>query len=603
MISDYHIYMRETISLWVEATENKQIYRSANITVQLKELVKLDPPKQNIRCVRKNGLLWILWDREYHHSMTPAYYKDVQHKQMGQSDWKEVPCITGTAILDNKNIVLSNCQEDNSMWNTCTEFCLVALEKDIAHQIQIRHKYTKGLWSDWSYPIFLPAAIGQSPKANITVYKSSKGRRKLVLQWQRASEEHGNVTYNVNLVFLPCHGEPKSHQNITEDWFSTSISGGAYNLTVWAFNSAEYATPWSSVIEEDYTGESFESVNLLGNNTLKVEWSQQTSKARYCIEWKPTSTNDISSKYYIVTNEGKNATIITADFHPMQCYCITAYQISGKQRTVGKTYYLKPSLNIGPGNLTVVNLTADSVYLKWEGFDLGKCEGLLKFWVVTMTNHDSNTTKEFVENSSERGYHARNLTLGSHYTFNVKAITMFGEHTGSIQKSIATPKPAVNTNNMWLPVIIVGIILGFVIAPGLCCFTIRRFTTVLCPALPDPKHSNAIMFHLIETEHSSHPIHLIDAYYEDGPEHLLTVEPVTEHEPSMVPDNDINNWIITKDHIKKEQELKFGFGNDLPFEYRRQMNPISSLYDNAEIQEESSNIENKSVLLIFKQSD
>ncbi|XP_063313416.1 interleukin-6 receptor subunit beta-like [Pelobates fuscus] len=451
-------------------------------------------------------------------------------------------------MLDNNVTGFSSCHADlKNNVKTCTELCLISLDQEFAHYIQIRQKYAKGLWSDWSDFIFVPAAIGHSPETNYTVEKLSNGTRKIVLHWQKAVKEQGDVRYNVSLTFLPCRGKEKiTHQNIGDNQLTTNISGAAYNLTVVAFNSVENSSSWSSIIEEDGIGMPVQNVRLVRSNELKLEWSQKTaSRARYCIEWKSVSSKGTSPMCLPLIHEGREATIIT-DFQPMQCYRITVYQIHKQQRTIGMAYYLKPSMNKGPSNLTVIMLTADSVLLKWEGFNLCQCQGLLKTWVVITTKHGNNISKEFNTNSSVNHFHVKNLTLGTHYTFRVKGITSYDEHTGSTQTSFVIPNTASNID-------IPGIVYGIIIAVGLCCFVIRRLKKSVWPALPDPKDSNATKFVLTKMKHMPHHIPLIDTNLEYKEAEVLTVESNIDDKPSAVVNR--NNGIMLST-VKEDQTEK-----------------------------------------------
>ncbi|XP_063312641.1 uncharacterized protein LOC134612222 [Pelobates fuscus] len=99
MIGEDSIHIMELISLWVEASENKQVYRSSNLTVKLDELVKLNPPQQKISCIRKDGYLKIMWERDGHLFINQEFCKEVQYKTMTHSDWKQLQYFMGKYLL------------------------------------------------------------------------------------------------------------------------------------------------------------------------------------------------------------------------------------------------------------------------------------------------------------------------------------------------------------------------------------------------------------------------------------------------------------------------------------------------------------------------
>ncbi|KAG8593940.1 hypothetical protein GDO81_000997 [Engystomops pustulosus] len=316
------------------------------------------------------------------------------------------------------------------------EQCEFALDGHQSHYFQIRQTYKEGVWSEWSEPIFVPAEIGPVQIVNLTTSRSNiSGIRTISLHWKPHTKEEGNMNYHINVSFLHCCNVTTSHLS-EYNWFQANISRAAYNVTVIASNQVQSASPWSTVIEEDWAAIPFQNVTLSGNN-LTIKWKgEKAGKSSYCIVWK---TRETKGEIYIELVGNNNVTILTDNFLPMKCYRIHIHKISKSQITLGTTYYLKPSSSIGPRNLTVINVTVDSILLKWDAFDLYECQEILQNWVITREDHATNVSKLSYANSSVTQYLVEGLPLGFNYTFEVKGITIFGEKTGSSFKSVSSP--------------------------------------------------------------------------------------------------------------------------------------------------------------------
>ncbi|XP_075467194.1 interleukin-12 receptor subunit beta-1 [Ascaphus truei] len=573
-IEEDDVYMWENISFWVEASEMGQVYRSKNITVLLSKAVKFGPPElNNIQFITQVRSLRIKWHRLECLPDTKPFLKEAQCRTGSRSLWNEKPC--GLHEKDDS----SSCVLDQNDDTTCIETCTLTLERDYAYYIQIRQKCADGIWSEWSDTVFAPADIVASPEIDYSVGKLHHSEmRNLSLQWKDAREEQGSVTYELSLTFLPCAGERLYHSTIANT-SSFELSGAAYNLTIVASNLAGRGRPWSCVIEQDRTGFPFVNVRCAGTNTLRVQWTEETSRrANYCIEWKPTAAKEDSSQSTTINNFSRQeADIPTEDFRPMECYRITAHRFGKTWSTLGTGYYFKPSLSIGPGNLTMRNITAHSVLLMWDGFDLNECQGLLQTWVIITTDHEKNVSRESYENASVTQHLVRNLSLESRYTFNIKGITSFGEQTGSSQKSVITPRTDESIAVWLLLIICVGILLGFMAIGGLSCFGIKKLTLSLCPVLPDPCHSSATKFFSTEMKYIQSPISLIGPDSENGPEESLIVEPRTKTDISVaiVKETITTHWALTEERSEQVLGLISEVEADSQFEYRRQMHPTS----------------------------
>ncbi|XP_063811537.1 interleukin-31 receptor subunit alpha-like [Pseudophryne corroboree] len=455
--------------------------------------------------------------------------------------------------------------------------CTIDLDGHKGHHIQIRQTYEEGVWSEWSDPVFVPADIGYTLEASYVPGKlDNTGSRSINLTWKPSTEEQGDMKYDISLTLLSCP-DVTVHNQTKRNWFHSSISGASYSVTVTASNQAEKATTWSSVIEGDWTGKHFKSVNISENNLI-MNWEVgRAEKTRYCIEWKSTTGEEVFFSNLTGNYERNQLNIPTGSFYPMQCYRISIHKLNQTQSTVGTAYYFKPLLTVGPGNLSVVNVTAHSVLLKWDAFDLCECQQLLKNWVIFLTDHKTNVSRgEISENSSVTHYLVQDLPLGFNYTFEVKGVTVYGEQTGSSFKSVSTPEKALN-DNIWISARTGLIVLAVAAFVALHCFVAKRLSKRLCPDLPDPSNSNATTFVSRDNKYILSPKHLIDTSSEDKNDDPLMIETTgkTEANKVAVRKTEITDVVITQQLSDNDHAVTTEVETDFQFEYRKQLVPTT----------------------------
>ncbi|XP_068089881.1 interleukin-12 receptor subunit beta-1 isoform X2 [Hyperolius riggenbachi] len=563
IIDGSQIHFKQQIDIWLEAHEGEHIYLSENVTMLLDRAVKLDPPHRRNFTINKNGrFVTVHWTRIGRFSQSMKTRKEVQYKENNYSVVRECDL--------NQSSKIPNCYDwlmQDTILPLCKEYCTLHLD-DKEHNIQIRQRYEEGVWSEWSESAFIPADIRCIQEANYTERKLKNiGIRTLKLGWKCGTENQGGKTYDIDFNLLACP-DARWHYQTNDNWLNRNISGAAYNVTIIASNQVEKSPPWSLIIQEDFTEISFERVEKMGKQ-LTMEWKKEARKHSYCTEWKLSANNGIIFGN-LTRNESNQTNLFTDVFEPMQCYRISIYELAkDHHRTVGTTYYFRPSLDISPGNLTVVKVTSHSVLLKWDDFDLQMCHGLLRNWEIVITDHTRNISR--TENSSVTQHLVDDLSLGFSCTFHVHGITVYGEYTGSSSKSVSLVSSDSTKIYSWLPIVVV-VLIGL---PIVCCkyFTGTRLRMYLFPNIPDP--SNATIFVSSDNKNIVNPKHLIDTSSENKQMDTLTIESSLDMKYiSMIASDTERNQmdptcIIPNNDISEmaESELE----NDLQSEYRKQV--------------------------------
>ncbi|XP_069832767.1 interleukin-12 receptor subunit beta-1 isoform X2 [Dendropsophus ebraccatus] len=567
-LSNDVVHMRENISIEVIAEENGQNYISKQITLILDQAVKLDPPDhRKITITRKGNNITASWIRPEFFSVTLNTKKEVRYKRYKRHSLYSDP-------LPCKVKISTTCSEDGIP--TCKEYCMFALDGDQGHDIQIRQTYEEGVWSEWSSPIFVPAEIGPVQIENITTRRlNHAGIRTVLLLWKPSTEEEGNMKFLIHFTFLPCSGVTTNYTT-NQNWFQANISGAAYNVTIIASNQAQTASPWSTVIEEDCAAIAFKKVTFSGNN-LTMKWKgKKTGKTRYSIVWK---TSDMKEEHFIKENLNNNATIQTDTFLPMRCYKICIHNISENHNTVGAVNYFKAVSSVGPRDLTVMNVTANSILLKWEAFDLHECQMILQNWIISSIDHETNVSNEIYENSSVTQHLVEELPPGYNYTFAVKGITIYGEQTGNSFKSVSSPWKAENTSKRHIENI--GIPVASLIALGLIVLAWCKIKECVCQDLPNPSNSIAATFPLNENKSNLSRPHLVHTSYEEKTTEPLIIETsmmIKTVKETVTPDMVSTKRIFDNDIVMADMDTEVE--TDLQFEYRKQVTPMTPINEN-----------------------
>ncbi|XP_075208549.1 interleukin-12 receptor subunit beta-1 [Anomaloglossus baeobatrachus] len=567
------VHMEENISLAVTAEENGKNYTSNQIFLILEKAVKLDPPDhKKITITRRANNVTVSWTRVDFFSAGLNTTKEVRYKEHNLY-LDSLPCTSSTP---------RTCYPGRDGIPNCKEYCSYVLDGQQGHDIQIRQKYEEGVWSEWSDSIFVPAEIGPIQKEKIIIGALNlAGMRHVSLLWKNSTKEEGDMNYHVNVTFLDCVGVTTNHLTNTS-LFSTSISGAAYNVTVIAANQAQTTAPWSTIIEEDMTAIPFQNVTLSGNN-LTMKWKRKKAgRSSFCIAWKTSEMKGVNLSNP-VENLSNEATILTDNFLPMKCYKIYIHRMSKSHATVGTTHYFKPLPSIGPGNLTVINITFNSVHLKWDAFDLHECQEILQNWIIITKDLETNISKATYENSSVTQYLAKQLRPGLNYIFEIKGITIFGEQTGSSFKPISIPQKVENTNKKILEKT-VWIIAALLFVPLCTIFSCYKINQCICQDLPNPTNSTATTFVPSDNKNISNQPCLVPSSSEEENTDPLIVETSMKTEAietavkeTEMQDLDRTKTLLDSDLVMTEVDTEVEI--DFQFEYRKQVAPMSPIVE------------------------
>nr|XP_033810827.1 interleukin-12 receptor subunit beta-1 isoform X4 [Geotrypetes seraphini] len=412
-----------------------------------------------------------------------------------------------------------------------SEMCTLSLADNTAYEIQLRHKShdSRSHWSEWCDTISVPAKLQESPELHYSVGEISKdGQRNLSFHWEKAAADQGNVNYilRVRMLSCLCEGDQKP-LDIPENKTSGSvlISGAVYNFSIEAVNKDGRAPVQSYMIDSD---------------------------------------------------------LHTGTVESAKCYRIAAYSRQNKSwSSLGSAYYLKPSKDRGHSNISMLNITAHSATVMWDGSLHNACSSLLLTCYIVKHAAENATSEGQMANTSMTYYTLKNLLSGTKYVVEVIGQTKYGEMLSIGQRHFMTQETD-EISPDWIPLAISLILVVF--ATGGVCSCRKRIKSRLCPVVPDPYDSNATKFPTVEPDLVATPKALLTSTVsseETEAVEALMVSFSPEKESPVVNRELSRDYNISVEKAEAEvlmdrqatttTEAEIEIDADLPFEYRRQM--------------------------------
>ncbi|XP_030075786.1 interleukin-12 receptor subunit beta-1 [Microcaecilia unicolor] len=570
---DFHI--NSIYTAWVESFLQGHRYSSRNITLTPRYSIKYDPlPSEEVRFSRFNGTLRLKWKRPELENQ--PLLKEARYKRRMHFNWTTGDC---------------NLQKDADD----SERCTLSLAENTAYEIQLRHKShdSRSHWSEWSDTIFVPVELQESPELCYSVGEFSKdGQRNLSFHWEKAAADQGQVKYILKVRMLSClcegsQRELEVHMNRTNKRSgSVLISGAVYNLSIKATNIVGQAPVRSYMIAPRlHTGDGLVKISPSNGNRVSVGWTFKKQSKFYCIQWQPLTESPASSKCVKGKFlEGQNLTF-TGAVEPAKCYRIAAYSRQKESwSSLGSVYYLKPSKDRGSSNISVLNITAHSATVRWDGSLHNDCPSLLWTCYVVKYVTENATSKGQMANTSMTYYTLKDLLPGTKYNIEVIGRTKYGEMLSIGHRHFMTQETD-DISSDWISLVIILVVIILVIVLiAICCR--KRMKRRLWPVMPNPYDSNATKFTTIEPNLVATSKALMTSTVsseETEPAEALMVFFNPEKEAPVVDmEDDLSSHynisvekakaeVMMDGHITTKTEAEIEIDADLPFEYKKQM--------------------------------
>ncbi|XP_027627078.1 interleukin-12 receptor subunit beta-1 [Tupaia chinensis] len=488
--------------------------RSPEITLQLYNSVRYDPPWTNIKLSRLAGQLQMEWE-------TPdlQYGAEVQfRRRTPNSPWK-----------------LGYCGRQDA---SEIETCLCPLEVDAAQEFQIQRRQVLetgvpgGPWSSWSHSVCVPPEIPPQPEMSLLLEPlDQNGKRKLTLRGQlpqlelpegcheperlrgcRGPTSHVGMIYCVRLHMLSCPCKTPATRLLSLRR-NLSLSGGAYDVAVVSWNRfgpGPNQTWHIPAINHTEPG----SLNIsVGVNGTTMRWPAQAQVVTYCIEWQPWGQDGAQEG----TEDGGQATCtLTAPqgqdpagmeyswgpesrvMEKEECYRITIFASDNLEKltswsTVLSTHHFGGDASaagtVHP--VSVKNHSSDSVSVAWTPSPLSACPGVLTEYVVRCREEDTRQVSELRVKPTETQATLRGLRAGAAYSVQVRADTAWVQGAWSRPQHFRLDVPVPVLFSLLLSL---GSFVSILVLGALGYLGLSRAARHLCPPLPTPGASSAMEF-------------------------------------------------------------------------------------------------------------
>ncbi|XP_032123708.1 interleukin-12 receptor subunit beta-1 isoform X4 [Sapajus apella] len=427
-----------TVTLWVESRARNQTEKSTNVTLQLYNSVRYEPPLGDIRVSKSAGQLRLEWETPDKQVRAEVQFRHRTHS----SPWK-----------------LGDCGPQDGD----TESCLCPLEMNVAQEFQLRRRHwenQRSLWSKWSSPVCIPPKNPPPPQVRFSVEQLGRdGRRRLTLKEQptqlelpegcRGPASGAEVTYRVRLHMLSCLCKAKATRTVHLGK-TLNLSGAAYNVTVTSWNRFGPGLNQTWHIPAD-------------THTATYSWSREFGAME-------------QEKCYYIT--------VLASVRPekltLWSTVLSAYHFGGNASVAGM-----------PPHVSVKNHSSDSVSVDWEPSVLSTCPGVLKQYVIRCRDEDSNQVSEQPVQPTETQVTLRGLRAGVAYTVQVRADTAWLRGAWSQPQRFSIE---VQGSDWFIFFASLGSFLSILLLGVLGYLGLNRAARHLCPPLPTPCASSAIEF-------------------------------------------------------------------------------------------------------------
>ncbi|XP_064237706.1 interleukin-12 receptor subunit beta-1 isoform X1 [Aotus nancymaae] len=483
-----------TVTLWVESRARNQTEKSTNVTLQLYNSVRYEPPLGDIKVSKSAGQLRLEWETPDKQVRAEVQFRHRTHS----SPWK-----------------LGDCGPQDGD----TESCLCPLEMNVAQEFQLRRRYRENqgsLWSKWSSPVCVPPEKPPPPQVRFSVEQLGRdGRRRLTLEEQptqlelpegcRGPASGVEVTYRVCLHMLSCPCKAKATRTVHLGK-TLNLSGAAYNVTVISWNRFGPGPNQTWHIPADTHTEPVALNISVGTNGTTMYWPARARSTTYCIEWQPVGQDGSLATCNLTAPQdpdlaGMATYSWSREFGAMEqerCYYITVLASARPEKltlwsTALSAYHFGGNASAAgtPPHVSVKNHSSDSVSVDWAPSLLSTCPGVLKEYVVRCRDEDGNQVSEQPVQPSETQVTLGGLRAGVAYTVQVRADTAWLRGAWSQPQRF---RIEVQVSDWFIFFASLGSFLSILLVGVLGYLGLNRAARHLCPPLPTPCASSAIEF-------------------------------------------------------------------------------------------------------------
>ncbi|XP_042731284.1 interleukin-31 receptor subunit alpha-like [Lagopus leucura] len=467
-----NLFMNRSASIWIAVNyAHASCVKGKNISVTPRKAGKCLTPS-NIKAHQITKQLVIKWNLP----TTPTEYELRYREALTKAtQWTTVPIETNAV-----NITVSNAASSYIIQLRC-------ITKDGLHCVCI-----------WSKEILVPHKLMNKPRISYNATTEiSSGRRSVLLKWEVMQSENA-IGYYIDVERIPNSCWDSPNRIILKDRkVLLNISMAYYRIHISAYNKAGQSP------QTIYTVPDFSATDLPGQINVKphgtnvvVTWNPEYSPKCFVVDWG-TRKEDMRMK--IVATAAGNFTL--DNINPYKLYKIMVHasdvcqceSFRGHEKTFGVTHFysVEGVPRIGPTNITILNITKHSAFVKWSQISAEDCMGFLQGYKIKYTD---SSMKKFLAasiNSSTTSYHLTGLKEKTIYRVEISGFTKAGEGSPSFSPQFSTLKYEKGEFEGLMTGLCFSMF-ALVFAPMTCILMLKRLKISCWSSVPNPRKSSAI---------------------------------------------------------------------------------------------------------------
>ncbi|NWQ79873.1 SDK2 protein, partial [Columbina picui] len=225
-----------------------------------------------------------------------------------------------------------------------------------------------------------------------------------------------------------------------------NLSMAYYTVNISAYNKAG-ESPQAIYIVPDFSARDLPGqIHVKNQGTYAVvTWIPEYNPKCFVVDWG-TGKEDMHMK--IITTATGNFTL--DNFQPYKLYKIMVHasdvcqceNFMRHEKTFGVTHFysVEGVPRTGPANVTILNITKHSAFVKWTKIAAEDCLGFLRGYRITYTDSSRKKSLTVTLNSSTTSYHLTRLKAKTIYHVQISGFTNAGEGPLTLSQPFSTPK-------------------------------------------------------------------------------------------------------------------------------------------------------------------
>ncbi|XP_053909377.1 interleukin-31 receptor subunit alpha-like isoform X2 [Cuculus canorus] len=470
-----HLYMKRSASVWIAVNyAHDRCVKGKNISVTPSKTGKCLTPS-NIKTYQITNKMIIKWDLP----ATPMSYELRYRERLTKStQWMLVP-VGRNAV--NVTILNLNAMSSYTVQLRCTA-------KDGLHCVCI-----------WSKEILVPHKLMNKPRISYNATTEiSRGKRSVLLKWE-VTQTDNILGYYVNVERIPNSCRYLPNRILLKDRkVLLNLSLAYYRVNISAYNEAGESPQAMYIVPEfsatDLPGQIH--VKHHGSNAI-VTWTPEYNPNCFVVDWG-TGKEDMYMK--IVTTATGNFTL--DNIQPYKLYQIMVHasdaceceNFTSHEKTFGVTqfYSAEGVPRTGPANVTILNITKHTAFVKWTAIATEDCLGFLQGYRITYTDLSSKNSLAVTLNPPTTSYRLTGLKEKTIYRVQISGFTRAGEGPPTLSQPFSTSKYDKGEFEGFVTGLCFSMMFILVFAPLICSLVLKRLKISCWPSVPSPRNSSAL---------------------------------------------------------------------------------------------------------------